>query len=142
MGILAESFTKYLEEKQILYNYKKITAPGTNDEHDRIQIAFEEAERPAFFVNFIFDDDSKEVHIRVMDIIPKIDKDRRAEALETVNGLNMMYNHGKFCVTEEGLLELRFDALLCEERSADFCYELLRKALKICVESYDRLCRI
>lgn len=142
MGILAERFTKYLEEKQLLYNYKKIAVPGTNDEHDCVQIVFAEAERPAFTVNFIFDDDSREVHVRVIDIIPKIEKDRRAETLEAVNGLNMMYNHGKFCVTEEGLLELRFDALLCKERSADFCYELLRKALKICVESYERFCRI
>lgn len=142
MGILAESFTKHLEEKHIRYGCKKITAPEINDEHDCVQLVFAEAERPAFTVNFIFDDDSREVHVRVIDIIPKIEKDRRAETLEAVNGLNMMYNHGKFCVTEEGLLELRFDALLCKERSADFCYELLRKALKICVESYERLCRI
>ena len=142
MGILAESFTKYLEEKQIRYGCKKIAVPGSEEECDRVQVIFAGTQRPDIAINFIFDDVNKDVHIRVIDIVPEIGKDRRPAALEIINEVNTLYNYARFCITDNGRLEFGMDALINEDCSAPFCYELMRKALKICVESYDCLCRI
>jgi hypothetical protein len=131
IGVLAKGFIGVLEKRHLHYNHKKLM--GVNDQ---ITVKFSGNQIPEITINFIFNEDNGELQIRVIDIIPRINGNRMEFALQTVNEFNTEYNFGKFCITTNNDLEFRIDALVDQNCSAAFCFELMRKTLKICDESY------
>lgn len=130
-GMLAKGFVGLLEKRHIHYNYKKLM--GVNDQ---ITVKFSGNQMPEITLNFLFSEDSGEVRVRAIDLIPRISDNRMGFALQTVNELNTEYRFGKFCITSNNDLEFMIDALVDRNCSAAFCFELMLKALKICDESY------
>lgn len=137
IGMLAIGFVTSLEKKHIYYKHRKLRGV-----YDQIIVTFTGNQIPEITINFIFDENNSEVQIRVIDIIPSINEKRMGYALTTVNDLNTVNAFGKFCITGDNNLEFRIDAMIDQECSSAFCFELMRKALKICDESYLRLAEL
>ena len=94
----------------------------------------------SYRIHFISTKEKNDVAVRVFGLV-KASADNRAAVIETINELNSKYRYAKFCLKEDGDVNLEYDFLASCSNPAESARDLVILILQIVEEAYPTLMR-
>lgn len=84
---------------------------------------------------FISKDNDNDVAFRAFGIV-RVPEEKRAALLTQVNAMNRKYRYLKFCLDDDGDINMEFDFPLKCERVGEIAFEIFVRAMNIVDEAY------
>ena len=131
----AKIFTDYLNIKGVKYLV---------DGEDIVRITYTGENCPSITVNFIFDDEGRDVAIRSYSLakVDKSDSVKYSKACQLCSTLNYEYRWIKFYLDKDDEITAADDAIIDPYTTGEECFKLLLRAIAIIDKSYPEVMKM
>lgn len=130
-----QQFVRAMDAKDIKHSDPE-TAVG---DREAVTVIYSSENIPSIRMRFFFDQDCRDVAIRVFDLV-KVPEAKTDALIKAVNAVNRRFRFAKFVLdTDDNSVQAEMDAVFRSHDVGDICLELMARCVNICDEAYPDL---
>lgn len=130
-----QQFVRAMDAKDIKHSDPE-TAVG---DREAVTVIYSSENIPSIRMRFFFDQDCRDVAIRVFDLV-KVPEAKTDALIKAVNAVNRRFRFAKFVLdTDDNSVQAEMDAVFRSHDVGDICLELMARCVNICDEAYPGL---